>query len=379
MRASGQNCVELAGDAVVEAGARAHDQVRLVHREVGLQRAVHAEHAEPLRRRGRKGAQAHQRQRAGRILPAHQSREGSAGGLARAHQAAAAVEDGTARGADHRPRRGRWRGTPPARPARSARRGPARAMVRAMVRAMARAAAQAAVRAVRAVRAGRDCPRPAPPGRPSARRSAPARAGPPSLRARRAGSSPAMASAAAHLHGSTSSPCARCRARRTPGRRWCRSTAVATWPLTHRSGIESLIASSRPDVVLAMPGPEVTKHHAEPPGRARIAFGRMHCRLLVAHQHVAQPRLGGERVVQGQHGAAGVAEDGVDAALDEGAQQQRGAADDRGGIAHLRRIGEGVHAPKSIGPLGESASSFQLRWPYSLKIFHRNGQRQEKF
>ena len=33
---------------------------------------------------------------------------------------------------------------------------------------------------------------------------------------------------------------------------------VATWPLMHRMGIESLRASSRPDVVLAMPGPEVT-------------------------------------------------------------------------------------------------------------------------
>lgn len=35
--------------------------------------------------------------------------------------------------------------------------------------------------------------------------------------------------------------------------------AVATWPLMHSTGIESHMASSRPEVVLAMPGPDVTK------------------------------------------------------------------------------------------------------------------------
>ena len=33
---------------------------------------------------------------------------------------------------------------------------------------------------------------------------------------------------------------------------------VATWPLTQSTGTESLRASSRPVVVLLMPGPEVT-------------------------------------------------------------------------------------------------------------------------
>ena len=40
---------ELAGDAVVEAGADRDDQVGLVHRVVGGAGAVHAEHAEPVR------------------------------------------------------------------------------------------------------------------------------------------------------------------------------------------------------------------------------------------------------------------------------------------------------------------------------------------
>ena len=33
---------------------------------------------------------------------------------------------------------------------------------------------------------------------------------------------------------------------------------VATWPLMHSTGMESHKASSRPEVVFAMPGPEVT-------------------------------------------------------------------------------------------------------------------------
>ena len=53
---------ELAGDAVVEAGADRDDQVGLVHRVVGGDGAVHAEHPEPLlaarpgRRRGPSGS-----------------------------------------------------------------------------------------------------------------------------------------------------------------------------------------------------------------------------------------------------------------------------------------------------------------------------------
>jgi hypothetical protein len=39
---------------------------------------------------------------------------------------------------------------------------------------------------------------------------------------------------------------------------WVPMTAVATWPLMHSTGIESLMASSRPLMVLATPGPEVT-------------------------------------------------------------------------------------------------------------------------
>ena len=51
---------ELAGDPVVEAGADRDDQVGVVHRLVGGDGAVHAEHAEPLVVGGREGTEAHQ-------------------------------------------------------------------------------------------------------------------------------------------------------------------------------------------------------------------------------------------------------------------------------------------------------------------------------
>ena len=48
LRACGQNS-ELAGDTVVETRADADHQIGVVHGEVGLDRAVHAQHADELR------------------------------------------------------------------------------------------------------------------------------------------------------------------------------------------------------------------------------------------------------------------------------------------------------------------------------------------
>jgi hypothetical protein len=67
LRALRAELVELAGHAVVEARAHAHHQVGLVHGLVGLQRAVHAQHADELRVRRRERAQPHQRERARRV------------------------------------------------------------------------------------------------------------------------------------------------------------------------------------------------------------------------------------------------------------------------------------------------------------------------
>jgi hypothetical protein len=91
---------ETAGDAVVEAGPDADDQVGVVHGLVGFQRAVHAQHAEEARVRRRERAQAHQGERGRQVPLAAQRGERGAGFGAGVHQAAAAVENGTARGGE---------------------------------------------------------------------------------------------------------------------------------------------------------------------------------------------------------------------------------------------------------------------------------------
>jgi hypothetical protein len=53
--------IQLAGDAVIEAGADRDDEVRLVHRVVRRAGPVHAEHAQPLGPAGREAAEAVER------------------------------------------------------------------------------------------------------------------------------------------------------------------------------------------------------------------------------------------------------------------------------------------------------------------------------
>jgi hypothetical protein len=75
------------------------------------------------------------------------------------------------------------------------------------------------------------------------------------------------------------------------------------------------------------------QHDAHLAGRARIAFGGMHGRLLVAHQDVAQLVLLEERVIDREDGAAGIPEDDLDVLVDQGFHQQIGAG--RGGLLGL--------------------------------------------
>ena len=89
----GREAVEPAGDAVVEAGADADHHVAVVHGQVGLVGAVHAEHADELRVRGREGAEAHQRQRDRVAGGADQLGELRAGRRAGVDDAAADIED----------------------------------------------------------------------------------------------------------------------------------------------------------------------------------------------------------------------------------------------------------------------------------------------
>ena len=75
------------------------------------------------------------------------------------------------------------------------------------------------------------------------------------------------------------------------------------------------------------------EHHADLAGGAGIALGRMHRRLLVAHQDVLDMVLVEQRVVDRQHRAARIAEDVLDALVGEGLDHHLGAG-------HLLRHGQ---------------------------------------
>ena len=75
--------VQLAGHAVVEARADADHQVGFVHRQVGFQRAVHAEHAEKARSDAGNAPRPISVSVQGASSCAHQPREGLAGRRAR--------------------------------------------------------------------------------------------------------------------------------------------------------------------------------------------------------------------------------------------------------------------------------------------------------
>ena len=67
-------------------------------------------------------------------------------------------------------------------------------------------------------------------------------------------------------------------------------------------------------------------------GGARVAVGHVRGALLVAHEDVADGELA-QRVVDGQDGAAGIAEDGGDALADECGPDDLGAGE--GGVRFL--------------------------------------------
>ena len=92
--------VDPAGNAVVEAGADADHQVAVMHGMVGLIGTVHAQHAEPVRVRGREGAEAHQRGgngNAGHGLQFAQQFRGAGSGI---DDTATGIEDGRRGGHD---------------------------------------------------------------------------------------------------------------------------------------------------------------------------------------------------------------------------------------------------------------------------------------
>ncbi|MNV22433.1 hypothetical protein D3C71_1134040 [compost metagenome] len=332
--------VELARHAVVETRAHAHHQVGLVHREVGFEHAVHAQHADELRVGRGERAQPHQRERARRVQPVHELRERLAGRRPRVDEPAAAVEHRPARGRDqvggalqHRPRRQRRAAR--AQRAQRGRRGAVReAHELDVLRHVEQHRAGAA--------GGGDVERAAHQrGHVVGRAHLPVPLG---HRARHAQRIAFLESLRADH-----------RRRHLPA------------DAQHRHRIAHRVEQPRDRVAHARPRGD--QHHADAARAARIALGRMHRRLFVAHQHMAQPGFAVQRVVQRQRRAAGVAEDRVDAALDQRVEQRFGAVAHAGwGLGHGRREGgrgcggkvEQSHAVNSSALEAEFASFFWL-------------------
>ena len=99
-------------------------------------------------------------------------------------------------------------------------------------------------------------------------------------------------------------------------------------------GMESSMAVAMPVTRLVAPGPLVAMAHADLARGARVAVGHVRGALLVAHQDVVDGKLA-QRVVDGQNGAAGIAEDVGDAFADQRGPQDfsAGEAGGRGEVS----------------------------------------------
>ena len=109
---------------------------------------------------------------------------------------------------------------------------------------------------------------------------------------------------------------------------------VGTWPVRTTSGIESMYAVAMPVTALVTPGPEVTSADADLLRGARVAVGRVHRALLVAHQDVLHLVLLEELVVDKEHRAPGIAEDVLDALRLQAAHDDLSAGK-RGGLRSI--------------------------------------------
>ena len=63
------------------------------------------------------------------------------------------------------------------------------------------------------------------------------------------------------------------------------------------------------------------QHHADTAGAARVALGSVHGGLFVTNEDMADGGLLVQRVIDRQHGAAGIAEDDIDTLVPQGVQQ----------------------------------------------------------
>ena len=122
---------------------------------------------------------------------------------------------------------------------------------------------------------------------------------------------------------------------------------VGTWPVMHTSGMESISASVSPVTAVGRAGAGGDERDADLAGRARIAFGRVQRAAFLADEDVLDLVLLEQLVVDRQHGAAGIAENVLDALIDERLDHHLGARH-RTCHCQLHRCGDA--AARSPGP-----------------------------
>ena len=102
-------------------------------------------------------------------------------------------------------------------------------------------------------------------------------------------------------------------------------TLEETWPVMATMGMLSSMAVARPVTRLVAPGPDVAMQTPTRPRGAGVAVGHVGGALLVADEDVVDGGELSQRVVDGEDGAAGVAEDGGGAFAGEGGPEDFGS------------------------------------------------------
>ena len=283
------------GDAVVEPRADAHHHVAVVHGHVGLVGAVHAQHAEPVLARGRIGAQPHQRGGDGKAAEVHQLAQQVAGLRAGIDDAAAGVEDRPLRARHH------LHG----------------GLDLVEVALQLRLVAGARRRLRRHVGA---------PGELDILRN---------VHHDRAGTAGGcdmerLVDGGGKLVDVLHQPVVLGAGARDADRVAFLEGVGADQRRRHlagdahqRNGIHQRVLQGRHRIGSARPGGD--QHHARLAGRARIAFGCVPRPLLVAHEDVLDRLLLEKLVVDGKHRAARIAEDVLDAVVDQRLHHHFGA------------------------------------------------------
>jgi hypothetical protein len=286
---AGRELVQPAGHPVVETRADVDHDVAAVHGEIGLVGAVHAQHAEELRVRAREGAEAHERAGAGRAGHVHQLAQQAGGLRPGVDHAAAGIDDRALGPGDHLDRRRHLVGL-----------GPHLWPVAAVLDLVRR---DVVARRLQHVLGQVDDHR----TRPAVGRHVDGLV----QDARQVldrldqivvlGAGPGDAGGVGLLEGVVADQVGRY----LPGQ------------ADQRDRVHQRVGQAGHRVGGPRPGGH--QDGADPAGRTRIALGRVDRALLVAHQDVAQRILLEQRIVDRQHRAAGIAEDHVDALVQQGA------------------------------------------------------------